>query len=149
MWGITSRSRTKLRIFRNAFRGKSSKDRCDNYKENYGYYVSIKRRIRKRLRNIRNWLRNIRDLFLIFENSPDFFFVFSRKKKWIGHSSSTSTYPNTSPKQAINSQIWKEPPSTTGELNPGPPAPLTSLLPLDQASFLRKFTKLCNKNENS
>ena len=80
MWGITSRSRTQLRIFRNAFRGKSSKDICDNYKENYGYYVSIKRRIRKRLRNIRNWLRNIRDLFLIFENPPDFFFVFSRKK---------------------------------------------------------------------
>ena len=102
MWGITSRSRTQLRIFRNAFRGKSSKDICDNYKENYGYYVSIKRRIRKRLRNIRNWLRNIRDLFLIFENPPDFFFVFSKKKEWIGHSSSTSTYPNTSPKQAIN-----------------------------------------------
>ena len=73
MWGINSRSRTKLRIFRNAFRGKSSKDRCDNYKENYGYYVSIKRRIRKRLRNISN-------LFLIFENPPDFFFVFSKKK---------------------------------------------------------------------
>ena len=107
MWGITSRSRTQLRILRNAFRGKSSKDRCDNYKENYGYYVSIKRRIRKRLRNIRNWLRNIRDLFLIFENPPDFFFVFSKKKKWIGHSSSTSTYPNTSPKQAINSPTLK------------------------------------------
>ena len=81
MWGITSRSRTQLRIFRNAFRGKSSKDRCDNYKENYGYYVSIKRRIRKRLRNICNWLRNIRDLFLIFENPPRFFFVFLKKKK--------------------------------------------------------------------
>ena len=51
--------------------------------------------------------------------------------------------------QLPNSQIWKEPPSTTGELNPGPPAPLTSLLPLDQASFLRKFTKLCNKDEKS
>ena len=103
MWGITSRSRTQLRIFRNAFRGESSKDRCDNYKENYGYYVSIERRIRKRLRNIRNWLWNIRDLFLISENPPDFFFcVFKEKKKWIGHSSSTSTYPNTSPKQAIN-----------------------------------------------
>ena len=79
MWGITSRSRTQLRIFRNAFRGKSSKDRCDNYKEYYGYYVSIKRRIRKRLRNICNWLRNIQNLFLVFENL--LFLYFQRKKK--------------------------------------------------------------------
>ena len=81
MWGISIRSRTQLRIFRNAFRGKSSKDICDNYKENYGYYVSIKRRIRKRLRNICNWLRNIRDLFLIFENPPDFFLYFQGKNE--------------------------------------------------------------------
>ena len=106
MWGISIRSRTQLRIFRNEFRGKSSKDRCDNYKENYRYYVSIERRIRKRLRNIRNWLRNIRDLFLIFENPSDFFLYF-KEKEWIGHSSSTSTYPNTSPKQAINSPTPK------------------------------------------
>ena len=151
MWGITSRSRTQLRIFRNAFRGKSSKDRCDNYKENYGYYVSIKRRIRKRLRNIRNWLRNIRDLFLIFENPPDFFFVFQRKRmNWtLFLNFHIPKYFTQTSNQLPNSQIWKEPPSTTGELNPGPPAPLTSLLPLDQASFLRKFTKLSNKNENS
>ena len=75
MWGITSRSRIQLRIFRNAFRGKSTKDRCDNFKENYGYYVSIKRRIRKRLRNIRNRLGNICNLFLIFENPLEFFFA--------------------------------------------------------------------------
>ena len=81
MWGISIRSRIQLQIFRNAFRGKSAKDRCDNYKDNYGYYVSIKRRIRKILRNFRNWLRNIRNLFLIFENQPNFYFLFSKKNK--------------------------------------------------------------------
>ena len=79
MWGISIRSRTQLRIFRNAFRGKSSKDKCENYKENFEYYVSIKRRISKRLRNICNWLRNIQNLFLVFENL--LFLYFQRKKK--------------------------------------------------------------------
>ena len=149
MWGISIRSRTQLRIFRNAFRGKSSKDKCENYKENYEYYVSIKRRISKRLRNICNWLRNIQNLFLVFENL--LFLYFQRKKKnWpLFLNFHIPKYFSQTSNQLPNSQIWKEPPSTTGELNPGPPAPLTSLLPLDQASFLRKFTKLCNKNENS
>ena len=141
MWGITSRSRIKLRIFRNAFRGKSTKDRCDNYKENYGYYVTIKRKIRKRLRNIRNWLGNIGNLFLIFENPPDYFFHFQRKKKNCTlsinfHIPKHNTQTNN---RLSNSQIWKDPPSTTGELNPVPPAPLTSVLPIDQVSFLWKI----------
>ena len=128
MWGITSRSRIQLRIFRNVFWGKSSKDRCDNFKENYEYYVSIKRRIRKRLRNIRNRLWNIRDIFLIFENPPDFFFcIFKGKiKNWTLFTNfHIPKHYNQTSNQLPNSQIWKEPPSTTGELNPGPPAPLT------------------------
>ena len=51
---------------------------------------------------------------------------------------------NQTSNQLPNSQIWKEPQSTTGELNPGPPAPLTSLFPLDHASFLWKFAELSN-----
>ena len=138
MWGISIRSCIQLQIFRNAFRGKSAKDRCDNYKDNYGYYVSIKRRIRKILRNFRNWLRNIRNLFLIFENQPNFYFLFSKKNKELDTLPQPKYFTQTS-NQLPNSQIWKEPPSTIGELNPGPPAPLTSLFPLDQASFLWKL----------
>ena len=147
MWGITSRSRTQLRIFRNAFRGKSSKDRYDNYKENYGYYVSIKRRIRKRLRNIRNRLQNIRDIFLIFENPQEFFFcIFKGKIKNLTLFTNfhLPKHYNQTSNQLPDSQIWKEPPSTTRELNPGPLAPLTSLFPLDHASFLWKFAELSN-----
>ena len=79
MWGITSRSRTNLRNFRNPFREKSTKERCDNYKKSYEYYVSKKDGKEKKLRNIRNLLRIIGNLFLISKKST--FFVFSKKKK--------------------------------------------------------------------
>ena len=55
-------------IFRNAFRKKSTKNRCNSYKKDYGYYVSKNRRIRKRLRNIRNF-------FLIPQECSRFFFT--------------------------------------------------------------------------
>ena len=113
MWGITSRSRIQLRIFRNVFWGKSSKNRCDNYKENYGYYVSIKRRIRKRLRNIRNRLRNTRDLFLIFENPPRFFFCIFKEKKEL------DTLPHT---QTLQPNKQSTPPTHKSEKNPQAPS---------------------------
>ena len=140
MWGINSPNCHELRIFRNAFRWKSMKYRCDNYKKYYGFYVRKKSRIRKRLRNIRNF-------FPIFKIPQIFFFDFQRKKmNWtLFLNFHILKYFTQTSNQLPNSQIWKEPPSTTGELNPGPPAPLTSLFPLDQASFLWKFAKLSNK----
>ena len=123
MWGITSWSRTQLRIFRNAFRGKSSKDRCDNYKEYYGYYVSIKRRIRKRLRNICNWLRNIRDFFLIFENPADFFLYFQGKENEL------DTLPQLPHTQILHPNKQSTPPTLKSEKNhQAPPGNWTPVL---------------------
>ena len=136
MWGITSRSRTNLRIFRNPCREKSTKERCDNYKKSYVYYVSKKDGQEKKLRNISNLLQIISNVFLISKN-PHFLYFQRKRKNWplliSFHIPKLCTQANN---QLANSQIWKEPPSTTGELIPGPPAPLTSLLPLDHAALL-------------
>jgi hypothetical protein len=63
------------------------------------------------------------------------------KKNWMlfinFHKPKPKHYTQTN-NQLPNSQIWKEPPSTIGELNSSPP--LTSVIPLDQASFLWKFS---------